>query len=696
MIEGRRQINHKTTNAQHEKLVRIIAKASLLPKLYYCHIRLLASSASDFRIIPGKRLELGQEILKNNQLATIYIRYGLEWQIWYRASKGRFSHCLYDLAAVRVTALFRAMLTTEEQHTVAMALPENFEHVLRKFTDAGSSIPQLTDDEVAYLALLREKEPEGAETLSPAKAWDELLATLANPTEALFIAGGDVRLQIEPQNLLNVYGCRPFPRPEAYTFSSSTATSVSNYGYKRVEFLRQKMIERCLTAGMSAALNNLAKETANSIRNILSLAADCNVILSPSGTDSTLHTAGLATLLYDKPIVSIVVGSDQTGSGVHLAAAGKHFATCTARGAQVVKGARIEGFPKNMEVIPVPMRDEHGRLLDNSCLDRTVQLEVNKAISRGYSVILHVMDQSKLGYRIPSPKVVDQLAQRHGNKLLIVLDACQLRLETKDLKKCLGKGYLVTITGSKFFTGPPFSGAVIVPPSLSKRLCVLRRLLPTGLADYSNIAEWPAGWRCIKTLDQGYNLGVYMRWQAALCEMQRYRNVPKVLRLLALDLFCAKVLDLFNDTPYIELLSESNQPYYSSSANGTELTARRTIFPFFISSCQDGAKILSAEQVDKLYVLLNKDITALILESSSYVKNLASQCCHIGQPVKLTHPSGEETAVLRISVGARLVSECWQSRNISLFLGKVKEEVAQVKVIIQKIGLILKYQDLLQ
>jgi hypothetical protein len=35
------------------------------------------------------------------------------------------------------------------------------------------------------------------------------------------MAGGDLRLNIDEIHLLNKYGCRPFPRPEAFTASST-------------------------------------------------------------------------------------------------------------------------------------------------------------------------------------------------------------------------------------------------------------------------------------------------------------------------------------------------------------------------------------------------------------------------------------------------------------------------------------------
>jgi hypothetical protein len=60
---------------------------------------------------------------------------------------------------------------------------------------------------------------------------EAIIDNLAKPTEYLLMAGGDLRLNIDEIHLLNKYGCRPFPRPEA--FASSTASSVSNFAFDK-------------------------------------------------------------------------------------------------------------------------------------------------------------------------------------------------------------------------------------------------------------------------------------------------------------------------------------------------------------------------------------------------------------------------------------------------------------------------------
>src|SRR5699024_178783 len=74
----------------------------------------------------------------------------------------------------------------------------------------------------------------------------QMINYLAYPIEYLMTLGGDFRLKVDPDELLNKYGCRPFPRPEAFTFASSTASSISNTAYNRAQFKRKNLIRQSL------------------------------------------------------------------------------------------------------------------------------------------------------------------------------------------------------------------------------------------------------------------------------------------------------------------------------------------------------------------------------------------------------------------------------------------------------------------
>jgi len=118
----------------------------------------------------------------------------------------------------------------------------------------------------------------------------------------------------------------------------------------------------------------------------------------------------------------------------------------------------------------------------------------------------------------------------------------------------------------------------------------------------------------------------------------------------------------------------------------------RTIFPFFILKNKE---VLSVAHVKKLYELLNSDISGQFEDSSMEIVRLAAQKCHIGQAVNVKYGSDFESAVLRISLGARVISESWINRDISIFFRNIEVQMNQITVIIKKIELILSNPKLL-
>ncbi|HEX5279880.1 MAG TPA: hypothetical protein VFW28_07355, partial [Micropepsaceae bacterium] len=87
----------------------------------------------------------------------------------------------------------------------------------------------------------------------------------------------------------------------------------------------------------------------------------------------------------------------------------------------------------------------------------------------------------------------------------------------------------------------------------------------------------------------------------------------------------------------------------------------------------------------RVYRLLNKDVSDIVTDAASpRQRAIAARPCHIGQPVVLRQADGRETGALRVSAGARIVSENWspdeecRQRNFS-------SELEQVSTVFDKI-----------
>ncbi len=666
-------------------LVRVLKRFNTVPKINNINIITSNREANIFKIVPNKSIIIGSSFLEEPVLALIYLRYAIEWQLWYKAlGKDKSDTHLCDLAALKVTKIFYEILPKEDKGKL-----RELNHFLLNCIKKEEAL------DIDFL--LKNKELESIHGINNEgkivdKSWDSILENLAKPTEYLLMSGGDLRLNIDEIELLNKYGCRPFPRPDAFTFSSSTASSVSNFAFDKTDKMRRLLIQNSLKKGFKNTTIAFSELLKNNLRKILRIKEECQIIFSPSGTDSALQIAAITQIISDKEITHILVASDETGSGVPAALKGCHFENTTALNFPVKNGDKIEGF-RDVELIKIPLRDEKGVLKSTLQLDTEVFTAVSKTTELGRHIVLHVMDQSKLGYQSPSEELIKSLEALQNVSMQIVIDASQLRLDPKDIQNYLNKGYIITITGSKYFTGPPYSGALILPKNVSKVINSIKILIPAGLNNYYNHSDWPISWFCSKALSEGFNYGSNMRWNAAIVEMDRYYKTPILYRNLGIEMFCNFVEDSIKDAAFLEPLFADEVKTNSYSGKEFGLRNITTIFPFFILK---NKKALSVDDVKKLYTLLNMDLSDRFEGCSIETIRLAAQKCHIGQPVNVKHENDFQSSVLRISLGSRVISESWVNRDISLFFRNIEAQMNQITLIIRKIELIINDSELLK
>ncbi len=665
-------------------LVHVLKRFNTVPKVNNINIITSSTEPSIFKIVPNKSIVIGSLYLKNPVLALVYLRYGIEWQLWYKAlGAEKHGTALCNIAALEVTRIFYKLLPKDDKEKL-----KNLDYFL---IDLIKNEQGLNAEN-----LLKHESLEAIHGLNVAdkvfkKSWKPIIDNLAKPTEYLLMAGGDFRLNIDEVDLLNKYGCRPFPRPEAFTFASSTATSVSNFAYDKTDKVRSILIKDSLKNGFQKTAIEFSESLKNNLKKIFKLNDACQILFSPSGTDSSLQIAAITQIITEKEITHVLVASDETGSGVAGALKGCHFENNTALNYPAKKGERIEGF-RDIDLIKIPFRDEKGKLKTTAQLDEEVFKAISDTNKLGRHIVLHVMDHSKLGYQSPSENMMDKLSTLKDLSIQVLIDAAQLRLDPADLKSYLSKGYIVSITGSKYFTGPPYSGALIFPETVSKLIETAKNTLPKGLTKYYNHSDWPVSWVCSKELSEGFNIGSYMRWKAAIVEMDRYYKTPILYRNMGIEMFCNFVEDSIKEATFLEALcDEANENKYDNKEFG--IRNIRTIFPFFILKNKE---VLSVDNVKKLYVLLNSDLSKQFEGSSLKIIRLAAQKCHIGQAVNVKYGNDLQSAVLRISLGARVISESWVNRDISLYFRNIEAQMNEITVIIKKIELILSHPELLK
>jgi hypothetical protein len=612
-------------------------------------------------------VRLGIRAFEGAGLTAFFARWGLEAAFLRRAGLGE---ALAGLAAARVAAMF-GTAEWDGWTPAARALMPGW-------------VPAMAGDLAPDAAVLVRVWPGAlpADMAVIRAQWADL-----GTAEALMETGGDIRLQRDPRSALNGYGCSHRPRPWAVTFASSTASSSSERGYAAADAARLRMTAALLKDGRRAAVKACLDAVRTGIAGVYGLDDGTDVVLAASGTDTELLALALTHLGgQDAPIRNILIAPAETGRGVPMAARGVHFAINTALGADVTQQAPIAGFRPDTEVTNVLLRHLAGGLRDEADVEREIAGVVADSVAAGARIILHGLDLSKTGLLAPSPAFLRALRARFGDKFDIVIDACQARLSAASVRQYLALGAVVLITGSKFFTGPPFAGAALVPRPVAARL--RDKKLPAGLDAYFGRDEFPADCPAAADLPPVGNYGLALRWHAALAEMRALMAVPPPRRAEILAAFGATVARKIGENPALSLLPRPDLRRGEGDEGWERL---RSIFTFTIQAPHDRRRYLTPAEARAVYLWLNADLSPF---ARGRVE-VAAKICHIGQPVNLPQAGADGLqGVLRVSAGARLIS----GEPSHLVLAedvRLAREMDDLGTVFDKIGLILENWELL-
>lgn len=497
--------------------------------------------------------------------------------------------------------------------------------------------------------------------------------------ETIMETGGDIRLQRDPQTDLNGYGCSHRPRPWAVTFASSTASSVSERGYEAADRARLRLTAAMLRSGDRSPLLAESLAIRRAIGKAFGVPRGGAVALAASGTDSELLALGLSHLpATNQPFTTILLAPEETGSGVPMAAMGRHFAVDTARGVDVSRSEPIEGFRPDTALISIPLRDGEGQVRPAASVEAEITAAVAAAIDSGHRVILHALDLSKTGLLAPSMALLRSLRSRFDGALDIVVDACQSRIAPERVRDYLALDAVVQVTGSKFLTGPPFAGAALMSQAIAARLT--SGALPAGLGAYFSQGDWPRGATAAHRLPVGTNYGLLLRWRAALAEYRSFAAVGPAQTTAVIERFKDTVVRAIEAHGIFVL-----QPVPALQRNGALWDNERTIFAFAVREPGKSGRLLDPAAMRLLYRWLNADCSALFVAASE--RALAARICHIGQPVALPNTGGAQTGWLRVSAGARLISGEPSHRGMAIER-RLAREMADLTTVFDKIALL--------
>jgi selenocysteine lyase/cysteine desulfurase len=349
---------------------------------------------------------------------------------------------------------------------------------------------------------------------------------MADASEAteLMTAGGDARIVLDRATGLNRYFSAPRPSG-VLAYASSTANDISAAAFAHVEAVLAEL-ERD-----AAAYARRLEALRARIRHAYAVPEEADIVFAPSGTDLEYVALACVAGRGAAGTHNILLGADEVGSGCIHSAFGRYFANETALGVPTEPGAPVPGIGETqVEMIDIPVRDEAGRARPSAAIAAAMDEAVAGASAVGRHVLVHVVHGSKTGLILPSLGDIDALRDRHGTEASFVVDACQARITSPAIADYLARDAIVFVTGSKFMGGPPFSGFALVPPAFRGRA----QPLPRGLATIFRRAEWPEGWPGRELLEDSANIGLLLRLEASIFELERFQrlSVEEVTRIV--------------------------------------------------------------------------------------------------------------------------------------------------------------------
>lgn len=627
-----------------------------------------AGQGPEFAAFKGLQVVLPEAAYARPTLLSFHLRHALEAE-WLKLHA--VTPELAELAAARAASLF------------VLAEPDLISEA--DIAVLPSWVNLMAADTPPEIQSLAQNFNASEEALSLIRAYWPLLGT----AESLMETGGDMRLLRDPMTGLNGYGCSHRPRPWAVTFASSTASSSSARGYIAADLERLR-VTAALLSGCSRRqpVSRSLSRVRSGIAKVLALPKGSQIVLAASGTDTELLALAMTHLREDAglPITTIILAPEETGRGVPMAARGLHFALDTALGHNVAREAPIAGFRPDTLISKIALRDEAGAVRPHVAVEADISTVMHEAAAVGRRVILHAVDLSKTGLLAPSLQCLNDLRARFGADFDIVVDACQTRLSPGSLAQYLALDAIVLITGSKFFTGPPFAGAAILSASIAKRLNGGVKL-PIGLNSYFGRDEFPARCPAAKTMPQIGNYGLGLRWHAALAEARALFRIPPGRRAEILQCFHVVIHQAIAEQPGLRLLPV---PALHRHSEQEPWETCQSIFTFSLPHPTHSGGLLDPAEARSVYFWLNTDLSPYLAPKH---RGLASLICHIGQPVALPAPSGQgQFGALRVNAGARLISGEPTHRGLSARL-RLGREFADLTAVFDKISLILANWD---
>lgn len=505
---------------------------------------------------------------------------------------------------------------------------------------------------------------------SSREAFDRAKSAGFDDFEALLTCGGDDRsIVLDVETGANKYHTTPRPIDDSHVFRGSCTgnpPTVRGYNAARKLFKRLVTTSKC---DVDTEVRGVFDDQRDRLSRNLNLPKDAEIVLCPSGSDAEYVPIAIAQALggNDVNIGTWVTQLKEIGAGSPLASNGEYFSSHAPLVGRLGDdtASYLSGCEHRIDLVTSEARErEDGTALD---IRGTMIAFRDRKRSEGSFPIIHGVFGGKTGLRdVHMPPSFDG-----GRSGLGVVDACQGRFYDDELRGWIEQDSLVLVTGSKFYQGPPFCGAVIVPPTIARHLRESgatprpKMLSVGGLGGFLTEKELPdcmREWRHVMSEreDRVVNIGLALRWEAALAGMDAIQDVPNDRARSAIREWSGAVGDMI------------------SKEKGA-LRARFVERSIVSASIQKDAtdRCLNMSESRELYRWMSMDISGCLDSVSAEDRNALAKSIYIGQPVDVC----EHFAIVRLALGVE---------SLLSFLSDPEATLEEDRCAVRKLALIGK------
>ena len=533
----------------------------------------------------------------------------------------------------------------------------------------------------------------------------KLAGDLAHELKIVMTMGGDDRL-VTGGGGLNKYFTGPQPQPAVIARSSSTSSNVSQVGFLAAQQLFNRLHGALGDGDVVRCFEHAMKDIRQQVKYYwgAQASAPCYVITTPSGSDAEMLPT-IAALLrkkewqpnvkFSRPlVVNIVIASGEVGSGTVLASKLCHFSSLAPVGKSVEAGTQIAGVMAGVvEVVEIKIRNDQGVVVSDQDLENRLASLLHQMIEQNQQqVVLHMVHACKTGLGAPRDIFLQAMKQKYKDDLVVVVDAAQLRVNQSFVGTWLDSGFWVFLTGSKFLGGPSFSGALLIPSREAELLAAApSNKIPLGLGDYFTPADCDDFFvNMCEVLPVWYNVGLSLRWAAALAEVARFCSVPVDRQDRGINHWAGGVRSLVKQSKRLKLLEEAvcandNGLFHSYIGKCNSVVS----FGMQVTLGEGRDQFLNLVQLRKVYELMTLDLSDRIKNLSSELQNIAATPCLIGQPVQVA-TTGPCTAVLRIAIAVPEIFKAIGHERVDPAV-LIDEILYDDQLVVQKLDFIATY-----